>query len=332
MRNRTVLIGLLTGACGYIVDVPQKYLPEDSLDAAIVLSSRHLSHTGSEARVEVNIALFDRWGYFDLLAYRPSEFAVDGEGGEYEITDFSDDQRFESPANSSTVVLIDQSGDYSATDPYNYRSKGINKFMQDIAGSGRFLIGGFSSDGRLAAEPVEYVTADFTSDWEDQVPPLFDLAQRTGGECNVFEALGDAIAKVSAGSSGNRHIVALVHGDDNSGNDDVVEELVAEAISNNVKIHILVMGSADVAMLSYLSQATGGSFAHSINYRSLVTALGHLPRVIGGVITGYTLTVKAIPSSGSYVPGDIVRCTVTVTDAFSESTLDPLEIAVKLPQ
>src|SRR5690349_5333987 len=71
------------------------------------------------------------------------------------IQDFQS-KKFTNQSADEVIFLIDQSGDYTLTDPHNARSQVIKKFARDFADPD-FSIGGFSKNGLLNSDPIEYL-------------------------------------------------------------------------------------------------------------------------------------------------------------------------------
>jgi len=334
MRNNIALLLLVfLAACYPLEDFPEKQLPEDNLDASVVVASRYLSHNANELSFEADVVLLSRYSSFgDDPFYQEEDFQLSGQGGTYVIDRFLNNQYFRSSGNSSSVILIDQSGSYAATDPHNYRSKAIHKFMEDSYPDGDFMVGGFAAGGNVTNMPTEYIADNFTTASDDQLPGLYEMAKRTGGKSNVYDAMDHAIEKLIPIQVANKDLVVLVHAQDEVSDADF-ESVNAKAIANGVLVHIIALGSeTDEELLSSMALSTGGSFAYCKDHKTMVTVLANLQRLLNGVAQGYSIRIKVVKSTGSYQPGEAVYTTITAMDHFSEYEFNPGVVTVKIPQ
>ncbi|HYC86667.1 MAG TPA: hypothetical protein VEB86_15650 [Chryseosolibacter sp.] len=334
MKSKVIVwVAFALAGCEIIYDNDDKELPYNSLDAGVVLASRYVSHSGTELVMEADIVLLDHYSWGDDLPFfGEDEFSVDGEGGTYEIISFLDDQVFDRAGEGAAVILIDQSGNYETADPYNYRAKGLNKFLQKSHPQYDHLIGGFSKDGALANEPVEYHSASFSTTWEDKLQFLFFLAKRTGGTNNVYDAIGDGLSRLKDHPANNRDLIVLAHSDDEVSNVGR-QPIIDQALADDIRIHFITVGNdVDARQVGVASHTTGGMFASCPDYLSMVTVVGNLRHVLDGSPNGYTIRVRFVKSAGPIQPGEAVYASVKVTDQYSGYEFNPLLITVRVPE
>jgi len=232
---------------------------------------------------------------------------------------------------SSTVVLIDQSGTYDSVDEYNNRSKGLNKFFQDVQSPGNYLLGGFSSQGKLTTEPVEFFQQEFGNDPAAQMPFLFDLAQLTGGKSSLYDAINAGLSRLSAlNSSNKKNIVVLAHAVD-GGSTTPPDSLIANALLRSIQINIILLGSADPSVMAKLSLSTGGFFIVCPSDLELMAALNLLNHTLteSGSVTN--VTIRYEPESGNLSPGEETIHTMVVYYPANNYDFTPLVMYVKIP-
>ena len=198
------LLLTLASACEVIFDNDMRYLPVRN-PTAVVLKNRLVSYSSTELVYETDVLLLEIYDGWDNTFLEKEDFVF---GGNVKTT-VLDFQRMPSgnTGASSSLLLLDASGSYKATDPYNARSQAINKFFHDHSPPEDFLLGAFSRNGSLTGNGVEFYNDQFTSDSEQYTRYLFDLATRTGGSSSLYDALYAGIDKFSVGTQARREML-----------------------------------------------------------------------------------------------------------------------------
>ena len=140
---------LFAGGCNLFQLEDPRYLPL-SQDTEVLREYAYVSHTATTITYDVKVsALARNDASFDYTLFLEEEFEFEGDGT-FQITSFVNDENMTTSGNTSTILLIDQSGSYLQVDPYNNRSKGINKFLEDLSPND-FMLGGCSASGSLTS-------------------------------------------------------------------------------------------------------------------------------------------------------------------------------------
>jgi len=324
---------LLCVLCGLFV-VSCTLLPEDfrhfikGSDTGITRRAALVSNTPSELIFETDLSfVLGHSSNLQIGYLNSSEFSFTATGT-YSIVDFNDVE-LSPPARSSFVVLLDQSGSYETTDVNNFRCKSLDKFFHDVTPPSEFLLGAFAKDGLLPSGPVEFYTNHFSTDAEIQVPYLFSLAKRTSGESNLLDALNQSIDKLSS-ETGDRNIIALVHGPDQAS---VISSnlLILKAMSNQVKINIIMLGKEEDSMaLAKVSAGTGGLFSLCPGTNEMITTFNHLYAMLNEVTHAYRVKVKFTPATGSITPGMETVHRLAVHDTLYNYDFSPMLVYTKI--
>jgi hypothetical protein len=319
----SVLFGVM--GCDLFQYEDFRYYP-NGLDATFLTSYRLISYTKDEVVYEVDLA---SWNYYNNVYFGSTDdYELTG-NGTLSILNLSNKDNY-AVGTSSTVLLLDQSGSYSATDPYNYRIKIVNKFLEDIGSPHDFILGAFSSQGLLTQEPVEYNSNEFILQWENR-DFLFELAKRTGGKSSLYDAINSAMDKLSASPSAKRNLIVLTHAND-GGSTASLSDLIAKAVSNSIKVHIIILGPEPLpSSLWELSQQSQGMFAPCPEDLRMVTLFGHLAEFLNDWHLVTTLRIKFQPNGGNVVSGNVYENQVRVLNDFLSYTINPVYVKIKIP-
>lgn len=273
-----------------------RFVP-DKERTAFVRKASYVSNTPTTITYDVEFQIID-WYSFEEDDYTilfEEDLLIDANTT---IEDFQS-KKFTNQSADEVIFLVDQSHDYTVTDPYNARSQAINKFAHDFADPD-FTIGGFSKNGLLNSDPIEYLPSSDT-DENAFTRSLFKFAKRTGGDSNLYDALNSGLDNFN--STGSKHLIVLVQSMDESS---AVSPASVVTKANNlaVKLDIIALGeNISLNTLSAMSQQTGGFFAACDNDKEMVAIIDSLNRILTGSSEGYKLTVKWTPggtiSSGS---------------------------------
>ena len=316
----------------FLIVACSPYLPPDWIryyptgaNTAVVGPTSVLSSNDSLV-FQTQLNFLDLEGHYDIGGIQQNELAFTSPGI-YKIHGFSEAE-ISGVHNPAVMILEDESGNYDSLDPLNYRSKMINQAVQDIATYGSFIVGGYSTGGKINA-PAEFGSSAFSSDWASQQTFIYGLSQKTGGKSSLYDALFNALTFFDQEDSGNKNIVVLAHATD-AASASTAQTIIDNANTAHVKIHVLFLGDANnVGSLAQLSALTGGYLSVLTDKREMITTFAQLSRLISGDSHIYVLTVSYRPLSGG-LTGDITH-TLAVLDFTDGKYYNPLLIYTRLP-
>lgn len=331
MKIKTVIAFLLltlASACEVIFDSDVRYLPVRN-PTAVVLKSRLVSYTSTELVYETDVLLLEIYDGWANTFLEKEDFVFSG-NLKTTVLDFQRKSSGNTGAPSS-LLLLDASGSYKETDPYNARSQAINKFFHDHSPPEDFLLGAFSKNGSLTGDGVEFYDDHFTSDSEQHTRYLFDLAARTGGSSSLYDALSKSIDKFSAANQARRELISLVHAPDEASSV-VLSDAVQKAKANGVRMHMIALGSeAPLQLLAGIAQETGGFFAACRDEKEMVCVFNQLHWLLNGNLEVYRIRVKLEPPAGTIVPGWELMQTIRITDPQFNYAYNPAYAYIKIP-
>jgi hypothetical protein len=206
----------------------------------------------------------------------------------------------------------------------------LDKFFHDVAPPSDFLLGAFAKDGLLPSGPVEFYANHFSTDAETQVPYLFNLAGRTSGESVLLDALDQSIDKLAA-QTGDKNIIALVHGADQASAISA-DAVILKAASNQVRIHIIMLGVKEESTeLAKVSASTGGLFSLCPSTQEMITTFNHLYAMLNDVTHAYRVKVKFTPAVGNITPGMETIHNLRVSNYLDGYNFSPMLVYIKIP-
>ena len=325
---------LLTGCYLPSIQVSEKLLPPSNT-TIIVRQARYVNNTASELNFEIDLYhvigdyrihttnyFYNDLGYDTRVNY-PS-------GGNFILVD-SGAYNGSSVIPSSSIILIDESGNYDSLDHYNYRSQGLLKLCQDFVGPSKFLVGGFSKNGKLGIEPIAFFENNFSTYTQSMQPFVFDLSKRTGGESNLYDAVDASLDKLIANGGSTSNIIVLAHANDAS-SAATIDNLITKATINSIQIHIVFIGDpAETTALAKLSESTHGTFVVCPTTGEMMCSLENFYSILGAADQVYRLKLKYQPSSGTITSGQELWFTIPVYDTYSADDYNPMVIYIKVP-
>jgi hypothetical protein len=299
-------------------------------DAAIVTASKYVSHTSAELTMDVDLVVLNSfYTGFDNDYLLKEDVEVTGDGT-YDIASFQKTSP-KAPTDAACVfLLIDQSGSYLEEDPFNSRSQSFSKFAHDVVAHDQLIIAGASNvtgDSR-----VEFSSDDFNDDANSHSGFIYALSQRTGGTTSLEAATPVALDKLSSCGHSRKHLVVFYHSEWLS--QQKQQELIAQAKSENIVIHLISIGNdrSDEFKYSALATETGGFHIACPSVLEVNKVFSELSRLISRQRTGYRMRIKfQVPPGNSLVPGSATRHTIQITDPYTGKNYNPVFVNLTIP-
>jgi hypothetical protein len=325
MKNsRTLLAFIIISfiwSCDVIYPDFGAFVPEGDI-SALVIRTQLISSNATEIVYDTELQFIEKYFNADNSSVIKSDFKVDERTTIMDVDPIS----YSGTKQSDVILLIDQSKSYEESDPYNARAQVISKFADEFDGQD-LAVAGFAKSGQLD-EPLEFINPDGNRDLF--IKSITDLAKRTGGVNNLYDALDLAISSFSANSMRQKNIVALLQSND-AGSAKTLQAIIDKADLQNVRIHIIALGSA-ISHLEFaqLSQQTDGFYSACVTDKQMIQALDNLNRNITGYSAGVKVRVKVIPEGG-VVPGVSFLHPLIVEDYIYQYNYNTVYPFLKLP-
>jgi hypothetical protein len=213
-----------------------------------------------------------------------------------EKSEFVDTSAF---STFSTLMLIDQSGfpeNFDTTDYYNERFEAYNAFYKNLNGQGKVAFAWFR---RAATEHdvVKYINSEFSENWEPgTMRELLDLTHEQGGTAALYDAIERAIYFIAAKNLDNPSVTVLIKNRDDGKSDITLDNLIALAKQNNVRINIIWLihryQNVDFSAMRKLPYSTGGFEVYMSSSYQMNTVFLRLPDLLRVTTSFYRVKVK----------------------------------------
>jgi hypothetical protein len=336
MKNSALMLCLILFGCtGLPVDTNYKAFPPTK-DAMVVRQARYVSNTAGDLTFEIDLYHLRGYDFGHLVSpiyffndYVDSTFFNFPSEGIFKFVS-STTAKSLSATPSTSVILVDESGTYDSVDYYNNRTQGIVKLCQDFTSPSQFMLGGFSKSGALTDQPTDFIQSDFSSYASNQLPLIFDLTKRTGGNSNLYDAVDNAISKLSL-TADTKSIIVVAHAKDQASNSSI-GSIVAKAIANQIQIHVLFLGdNANGGDLSKLAEITGGLFVSCPSIGELMATFKNLYYVLSGTVDVYRFRINYKVPGNLIISGQEFWFPIQMSDPVYKVKYNPIVVYVKAP-
>ncbi len=328
VRSVTMSLIFILSSCTIIKEQP-KFVPAGDY-ALVALSAKYVSHTSSELVYSATLLVLERnYIYGDITFLDKSSFNFYGNGTSSVSGFASTPIKFSS--GQPSFFLLDQSGSYSKIDPNNLRSQVVGNYFEDCSQSNVFQAGGFSMGGHLTTEPVQFLTGGFTNSWQAPAQSLFALAQLTGGQSNLYDAINTSIGAFGSGPAGSkRNCLILSHANDQASTLSM-NSVLQNAVNANVSINLTSLDSSvNKLPIAALTMKTGGWLAICNTPEQMVTVVANWNRLISGEATAYTFTIT-LQSATVLSSGNEILTKVNVSSPYLNSQVNSAYLYIKIP-
>ena len=200
--------------------------------------------------------------------------------------------------NYSALMLMDQSGSISGTDPKDYRLEAAKAFCANLGSTNNVMLWAFKSNAYTM-----YGTA-FTNDTATVIAQIEDLRGKEGGGTPLYKSQVAATDYCSInGTAVGKAVLSFTDGEDNGGGFSS-EQVAANAIARKVRLFNIGLGDAETVKLCKQAVTTGGAFMFAKDARQLISMFGNLGKLLDGSAQFYQ-TEWQISKESNYTSGNI---------------------------
>lgn len=273
-----VMLMLLVAGCKKDKGEPPIVAPLDdnSLPSAAILKIAVIEKAADHLRFRMDLAVFrDSKNIEDNL--KASNFSIDSLSLYGYTANFRNDlTQLVNGGNAvdySALMLMDQSGSISGTDPDDYRLDAAKIFCSNLGANNNVALWSF------AGYSYEQLLA-FTTDTAKVISEIEKLRGEEGGGTPLYESQYDAIDFVkSNGTKANRAVLTFTDGEDTNGGK-TSEEVVQQAKDQQVFLYNIGLGDVSTDLLLDQAVTTGGAFMYAKDARQLISIFGNLGKLL----------------------------------------------------
>jgi len=209
-------------------------------------------------------------------------------------------------AGYSAMMLLDQSGSISSSDPNNLRIEASKIFIKSLGAKDNAALSSFSGSSI-------FYHRGFSRDTLMPFKTLDSLRGRVGGGTPLYESaiLATNYTALKAPNE-NKALLAFTDGEDTGYSS--IAAVIANSLKNNIPIYSIgLSNSVDEVVLSQMANETGGAFFWAKDAKQLVTSFGTLGNLLHGSARLYRTSWTVRRSSGTWRVGDVVTGTIVIT-------------------
>lgn len=301
--------------------------------SAGVLATRSVSYTAKPMVFEADVYVIDDKGA-PISASNAVNFAIaDAQMGNTGATfTFVEKgmtaQSMSSRGPYSAMILMDQSGSMSSSDPNDSRIEAGKIFLSALGAGDEVYLAAFASGGSLQYDITGYGNS-FTSIGSSYFSTVQSLKNLVGGGTPLYKAIASMVDYVSTGGKNlNKAVVAFTDGQHTDGGW-TVDQLVQSAVSKHVKVFTMGLSSnVDVGVLGAIATRTGRALMWAGDARQLVSLFGSLGGVLHGT-AGFFRTQWAVSSSqNSFGSGAWFTTSIKVTLSDNSTFYAPVYVRI----
>lgn len=252
-------------------------LDDNSLPSAAVSNIAVIEKTDKFIRFSVRLAVFKDSKNMDNQL-KAGHFVIDTisvSGNNYAFSNLKTIlSGGNSTGNYSALMLMDQSGSISSTDPNDYRLDAAKTFTKNIGANNNAWL--WSFNGSTFKKYGENFSADTTT----LLAQIEALRNQEGGSTPLYRSQYNAIeACASKGDKQNKVVLTFTDGDDTEGG--YTNKQVSDfAVSKSVRLYNIGLGAGSSLELLPQAMAANGAFIYAKDARQLISMFGNLGKLL----------------------------------------------------
>jgi hypothetical protein len=197
----------------------------------------------------------------------------------------------------SALMLMDQSGSILSTDPDDNRIEAAKAFCSNLGQGDNVMLWSFAGSTQQ-----KYGTG-FTGNGSSLIPYIESLDGQEGGATPLYKSQYAVIDFAAANApSANKAVMTFTDGEDTEGGY-TSQQIINNAVSKNIKLYNVGLGSAQVLALSSQASTTGGAFMFAQDARQLISMFGNLGKLLNKSAQYYHTSWKVTRGSGTFSTG-----------------------------
>lgn len=212
----------------------------------------------------------------------------------------------------SAVLVMDQSGSMTSTDPFSARYSAAKQFALGMQTGDESALYTFSSPGSLTRR------VNFTGS-ATQITTAVDNLAFDAGNTALYDAGVAACSYAQSGKNANRAVILLTDGDDNSSSS-TLSALITSCAAAGVRVFAVGFGDSRVDILGQIATGTQGFGTFSSDVGTILSAVRGIPAVLRAGATSDRLVVDLGITGGSFPSAGSFNGTFTVSTTFGSVT------------
>lgn len=298
-------------------------LNDNSLPSGALVGFKLLNKTSSQLEYSLDVAVFrDSKNMENQL--KAESFRNDTLASGSTKYFFSVENAERRTDNSSTaysaLMLMDQSGSISSTDPKNNRLDAATAFCRNLGAADNV------SPWSFQGSSYQQYGAGFTRDTGFLINAIKALKGKETGSTPLYLAQNNAVDYCYNNAvNANKAVLTFTDGADNNSAGTTSQQVINNATVKNIKLFNIGLDAAETPILVQQALSTRGAFMYAKDARQLISMFGNLGKLLASSATYYHTTWKVNRSSGNFTSGNL-QSSVTVLLPYGGTVTIPFSI------
>lgn len=298
----TVLTFFFTISCKKDKDVAIVLpLNDNSLPSGAITSVNLLTKTASYLDFEISVAVFrDSKNMENQLTannFQNETISLFGSTLYVTLKNFTKvNQTTSSPY--SALLLMDQSGSISSTDFFNRRLDAASAFVRKLGAGDNVSLWSFQGN------TYRQISNSFNRDTATLLMQIEDLRYKETGGTPLYASQQQAIDYTKANANNtDKAVLTFTDGEDNASGSITNTIVTNNAVSKNIKLFNIGLGSASMDALQQQALASKGAFMFAEDAPQLISMFGNLGKLLNKTAVYYKTTWRLTKNAGSFGTG-----------------------------
>ncbi len=201
----------------------------------------------------------------------------------------------------SALMLLDQSGSITSTDPSDARLFAAKEFLSSLGSSDNVQVAAFADGGSLPFDPVTVYGNGFTNNGPGLFSTIDALASLESGGTPLYDAVDSTAFHTSMNApNANKAVIVFTDGEDTV-SAKTLDQAIARAKNLGIRLFTVGLSSGiNDTVLLRMAVETGGGYVFAGDARRLISYYGTLGNVLSGSASFYQTKWTAFASGGSF--------------------------------
>lgn len=317
------LTSIFIVSCRREIDIPVSSLNAKP-SAAATASATTSPVGGDKITFVVDLFVADKNGRF-VQGLNQDNFNISDNAYTYQLIDVSKAGLTAKAGGYSAMLLLDQSGSISSSDPENLRIDASKIFLSNLGAEDYAALSSFTTN----YSNYFRLHSGFTNQTDRMKRSLDTLSNSVGGGTPLYSTTVQAVNYTAQkGITSNKAVIVFTDGENTESGS--LSDATAAAIQQKIPLFTVGLStSINSSVLAQMASETGGAFFYAKDAGQLISSFGTLGNLLRGQGEIYRTTWSVSRSSGKWAVGQIISSTIQVT-LFDGSVIEvPFWLRVK---
>ena len=321
---------LFAWSCRREVDIPLPGTTIDGKPSAASLSGTATGATGTnKMEFRVDLYVVNRNGNFvtglkpgnlGIAATSPSSFS-------YALSKLEVLGANTKTGGYSALLLLDQSGSITSTDPRDLRIQAGKVFLDYLGVADQVALASFTESSYYPNSVILH--HGFSRNRDAMKKTLDSLANTENGGTPLYYSAIVATEYTAKNAKTNNKAVIVFTDGQNTSVGSTLQNAITSAQTQKIPLFMVGLSNGvNTQVLSQMANETGGAFFYAKDAEQLVTTFGTLGNLLRGSAQLYRSTWVVTRRTGTWASGSVIAETITITLSGNEVIETPFYVRV----